>query len=43
MQYLKALARGGQAIVATVHQPPASIFSLFDDLLLLSSEGEQVW
>lgn len=40
--YLRALSRQGQAILVTIHQPSALLFSRFDNLLVLSSEGEQV-
>ncbi|KAJ5106942.1 hypothetical protein N7456_003617 [Penicillium angulare] len=43
ISYLKRLAGQGQAIIVTVHQPSASLFSLFDKLLALSSGGEQLY
>lgn len=41
--YLKALAEQGQAILVTIHQPSALLFSRFGNLLVLSSEGEQIY
>ncbi|OCK97384.1 uncharacterized protein K441DRAFT_606404 [Cenococcum geophilum 1.58] len=43
IQYLRKLAHQGQAIIVTVHQPSALLFSQFDNLLALSSEGEQLY
>ncbi|KAJ5660839.1 uncharacterized protein N7484_000211 [Penicillium longicatenatum] len=43
ISYLKRLAGQGQAILVTVHQPSASLFGLFDKLLALSSNGEQLY
>lgn len=40
--YLRALSRQGQAILVTIHQPSALLFSRFDNLLVLSSQGEEV-
>lgn len=40
--YLKRLADQGQAILITIHQPSASIFAMFDTLLALSSNGDQI-
>lgn len=42
VRYLKQLARHGQATVVTIHQPSALLFSQFDNLLALSSEGRQL-
>ncbi|XP_047318878.1 ABC transporter G family member 12-like [Impatiens glandulifera] len=41
-QILKNLARHGQTIVSSIHQPSSEVFALFDDLLLLSG-GETVY
>ncbi|KAL7811019.1 P-loop containing nucleoside triphosphate hydrolase protein [Trichoderma aethiopicum] len=43
VRYLKQLARHGQATVVTIHQPSALLFSQFDNLLALSSEGRQLY
>lgn len=37
IQYLHALARQGHAILVTIHQPSASLFSRFDNLLALTA------
>jgi ABC-type multidrug transport system ATPase subunit len=42
ISYLKQLSREGQAVLVTVHQPSASLFRLFDKVLALSSNGEEV-
>ncbi|KAL4441885.1 hypothetical protein ABPG77_003801 [Micractinium sp. CCAP 211/92] len=42
METLRALARDGRTVVATVHQPRSSIWSLFDFLLVLS-EGRTLY
>lgn len=42
VHFLKHVARQGQAVVVTVHQPSALLFSQFDNLLALSSEGRQL-
>ena len=42
MQTLKDLADEGRTVVCSIHQPRSSIFTLFDDLLLLS-EGRMVY
>jgi ATP-binding cassette subfamily G (WHITE) protein 2 (SNQ2) len=41
--YLRILSRQGQAILVTIHQPSALLFSRFDNLLVLSSQGEEVY
>ena len=39
---LVRLAHGGRTLVATIHQPRSSIFSMFNNLLLLS-EGRMMY
>lgn len=39
---LNKLAENGHTIVAVIHQPSQKVFSMFDDLLLLS-EGQQMY
>ena len=36
METLSKLAKKGHTIIFSIHQPNSSIFSLFDDLLLLA-------
>ncbi|KFZ16937.1 hypothetical protein V501_01998 [Pseudogymnoascus sp. VKM F-4519 (FW-2642)] len=40
---LRNLSQQGQAILVTIHQPSASLFSQFDRLLALSSDGRQLY
>ncbi|CAG8905870.1 unnamed protein product [Penicillium egyptiacum] len=40
---LKRLARNGQAILCTIHQPSAILFQEFDNLLLLAEGGRTVY
>ena len=40
--FLRKLADKGKTIIAVVHQPSQQIFSMFDDLLLIS-EGRQMY
>lgn len=42
MQAMKELAGAGRTVVAVIHQPRSSIFSMLDDLVLLS-EGRTVY
>jgi len=42
MQSLRGLAERGRTIITTIHQPRSNIFSLFDQLLLLS-KGQVVY
>ncbi|CAK39222.1 uncharacterized protein An06g02550 [Aspergillus niger] len=42
-QLLKRLARTGQAILCTIHQPSAILFQQFDNLLLLAKGGKTVY
>ncbi|XP_042008315.1 ABC transporter G family member 12-like isoform X2 [Salvia splendens] len=41
-QSLRSIARRRRTIITTIHQPSTEVFSLFDDLLLLSS-GQTVY
>jgi len=43
VRLLKKLARTGLAVIATVHQPSAQAFALFDDVLLLQKGGRQLY
>lgn len=43
VRFLQKLARAGQAILCTIHQPNASLFENFDRLLLLKSGGRCVY
>ena len=43
VQVLKDLARAGQAILCTIHQPSATLFEEFDKLLLLRRGGQTVY
>jgi ATP-binding cassette subfamily G (WHITE) protein 2 (PDR) len=40
---LRTLARNGQAILCTIHQPSGDLFQMFDKLLLLSQDGKQAY
>ena len=42
MRVLHSLAKGGRIVLCTIHQPKASIFSFFDDVVLLT-EGRTVF
>ncbi|EYU46235.1 hypothetical protein ABFS82_04G061500 [Erythranthe guttata] len=42
VQALKNVARSGRTIISSIHQPSSEVFSLFDDLLLLSN-GETIY
>ena len=42
VEKLRNLADGGKTIVAVIHQPSQQVFSMFDDLLLLS-DGRQMY
>lgn len=42
VEKLRSLANQGKTIVAVIHQPSQHVFSMFDDLLLLS-EGQQMY
>ena len=41
--FLRKLAAAGQAVLCTIHQPSASLFGRFDQLLLLKSGGKMVY
>lgn len=43
VQVLKDLARAGQAIMCTIHQPSATLFEEFERLLLLRKGGQTVY
>ncbi len=40
---LRDIAQGGVSIIAVIHQPRYSVFSLFDDLLLLGKGGRTIY
>ncbi|ORY27081.1 ABC transporter [Naematelia encephala] len=41
--FLRKLAAAGQAVLCTIHQPSASLFDRFDQLLLLKQGGKMVY
>ena len=43
IRFLRKLARAGQAILCTIHQPNDSLFEQFDRLLLLEHGGRTVY
>ncbi|CDF89040.1 ZYBA0S03-07778g1_1 [Zygosaccharomyces bailii CLIB 213] len=43
VQLLRKLARSGQCILCTIHQPSATLFERFDRLLLLRKGGQTVY
>jgi ATP-binding cassette, subfamily G (WHITE), member 2, SNQ2 len=43
IRFLRKLARAGQAILCTIHQPNDSLFEQFDRLLLLQRGGRTVY
>lgn len=43
VQFLRSLARAGQSILCTIHQPSATLFEQFDRLLLLKKGGKTVY
>ncbi|KAF5208205.1 Abc transporter g family member [Thalictrum thalictroides] len=42
IQTLRSIARDGKTVVASIHQPSSEVFTLFDDLFLLSG-GQTVY
>ncbi|XP_022730940.1 ABC transporter G family member 12-like isoform X2 [Durio zibethinus] len=42
IQTLRNVSRDGRTVISSIHQPSSEVFSLFDDLFLLSG-GEQVY
>ena len=43
LRFLKKLSSAGQAVLCTIHQPSAQIFSQFDTLLLLAAGGKTAY
>lgn len=43
VSFLRKLAAAGQSVLCTIHQPSASLFSQFDQLLLLKAGGKMVY
>ncbi|KAK2684961.1 ABC multidrug transporter H [Fusarium oxysporum] len=43
VRFLRKLAAVGQAVLVTIHQPSAQLFSQFDTLLLLTKGGKTVY
>ncbi|KAK4251297.1 ABC-2 type transporter-domain-containing protein [Corynascus novoguineensis] len=43
VRFLRKLADAGQAVLVTIHQPSAQVFSFFDTLLLLTGGGKTVY
>ena len=43
VSFLRKLAAAGQAVLCTIHQPSASLFARFDQLLLLKAGGKTVY
>lgn len=43
VRFLRKLAAVGQAVLVTIHQPSAQLFSQFDSLLLLAKGGKTVY
>ena len=43
VRFLRKLADVGQAVLVTIHQPSAQVFSVFDSLLLLAGGGKTVY
>ncbi|KAJ3207273.1 hypothetical protein HDU67_007582 [Dinochytrium kinnereticum] len=43
VRLLKNLTKGGHALMVTIHQPSATLFSMFDRLLLLGRGGKTIY
>jgi len=43
VRFMRKLAKAGQAIICTIHQPSASLFEAFDVLLLLGKGGKTTY
>lgn len=43
MRAMKKIADTGRTVCATIHQPSAAVFEMFDDLMLLKKGGEVVF
>ncbi|KAK9473384.1 ATPase [Dipodascopsis tothii] len=43
LRFLRKLAASGQSVLCTIHQPSASLFEMFDTLLLLAPGGKTVY
>ncbi|KAB8271988.1 ABC-2 type transporter-domain-containing protein [Aspergillus minisclerotigenes] len=43
VRFLRKLAEAGQAVLVTIHQPSAQLFTQFDKLLLLTTGGKTVY
>ncbi|KAE8143416.1 ABC-2 type transporter-domain-containing protein [Aspergillus pseudotamarii] len=43
VRFLRKLAEAGQAVLVTIHQPSAQLFTQFDKLLLLTAGGKTVY
>ena len=43
VSFLRKLAAAGQAVLCTIHQPSASLFAQFDNLLLMKAGGNMVY
>ena len=43
VSFLRKLVNAGQAVLCTIHQPSASLFAEFDNLLLLKAGGKTVY
>lgn len=43
LRFLRKLAAAGQAVLCTIHQPSAQLFTQFDTLLLLAKGGKTVY